>query len=115
MPARSAAQAAKLVPSGRGGPRPGSGRPRNPPLPPITEDEVARVAATGKTPAEMARYFDARMVAALVQVAEHGVSESARVSACKELIRLGTMHTPAAPVSAATSEWAELLSDPKPN
>lgn len=108
MPARSAANTLKLISAGRGGPRPGSGRPRNPPLPPITDDEVARVAATGETPAQMARYHDARMVAALIQVAELGVSESARVSAAKEIIRLASMHTPAAK-SADESVWDKLL------
>jgi len=111
MPARSAANTLKLVSAGRGGPRPGSGRPRNPPAVPVSQSEIDRVAATGATAAEMAHAHAARVVATLLHLSEVGGSEIARVAAARALANMLKDFKPAAAMTAAASEWAELLGE----
>lgn len=67
----------------------GPGRPRNLPAMPVSEAEIARVAATGETAAQMARHHAARAVAVLLQIAEGGLNETARVTAARALAAMG--------------------------
>lgn len=87
----------------------GPGRPANLPATPVSEAEIARVAETGQTTAEMAHYHRARSIAVLLQVAEQGTSEIARVSAARALANLAKDHKPTAPKSKEESVWDELL------
>ena len=113
MTVHSASNIAKLPGSGRGGPRPGSGRPRNLPATPANNIEVERIAQTGSTAGEMARHHAARVVAVLLQIAEAGVNEAARVQAAKALAAMGDAHAqlnpPKPEMTAAESQWDELL------
>ena len=89
MTDQSVSNIAKLPGSGRGGPRPGSGRPRNPSATPVSDAEVERIAATGATAGAMARAHAARAVAVLLQIAEEGLNETARVTAARALASMG--------------------------
>lgn len=111
MPARSAAKAAQLIPSGRGGVRKGAGHPRNPPGVPVSQAEIARVAATGATAAEMAHAHAARVVATLLHLSETSGSEIARVAAARALANMLKDFKPVAAMTAEASQWAELLGE----
>lgn len=96
-----------------GGKRPGAGRKPNPPATPISEAELARVMATGRTAPEMAKAHEARVVAVLLNVAETGTGEVARVMAAKALWAMAK-EVPAVPPAMTEHEanWAELLGEP---
>lgn len=109
-----ASNVTKLPRSGRGGPRPGSGRPRNLPATPANTAEVERIGATGATAGEMARAHAARVVAVLLQIAESGINEAARVQAAKALASMGdeaAAKTPPAKPELTENErnWNELI------
>ncbi len=94
----------------------GPGRPANRPATPVSEAEIERVAATGATAGEMARHHAARAVAVLLQIAEGGVNETARVTAARALAAMGDEAAKLAPAKRAMTEneanWAELLGEP---
>jgi hypothetical protein len=95
-----------------GGKRAGAGRKPNPPATSISKAELARVGATGTTAAEMARAHDARMVAVLLSVAEHGTGETARVLAAKALLAMGKDAPTQRVMTESERNWSELLGDP---
>jgi len=97
----------------------GPGRPANRPATPVSEAEIQRVAATGETAGAMARHHAARAVAVLLQIAETGANETARVTAARALATMGDEAAKLAPAKREMTEneatWAELLDTPQPN
>ena len=87
----------------------GPGRPANLPATPVSEAEIERVAATGETAAQMARHHAARAVAVLLQVAETGANEAARVTAARALVAMGNEAVDPVPMSASEIEWDKML------
>lgn len=95
-----------------GGKRAGAGRKPKLPATPISAAELARVAATGRTGPEMAKAHETRMVAVLLNIAETGTGELARVMAAKALWAMAKEAPLANPVMTEhEAQWAELLGE----
>lgn len=94
------------------GKRPGAGRKPKPPATPISAAELAGVAATGRTAPEMAPAHSAQAVAALLQIAETGTGELARVMVARALRAMAKeAGLSKREMAAHEGQWAELLGD----
>jgi hypothetical protein len=90
---------------GRGGARPGSGPKKKPGAGPITEVP----ATTGKSAEVLAKELTDFAIAGLVKIASEGASESARVTALKEILNRGAGMPK--PGTAPKSDQLDLLDD----
>jgi hypothetical protein len=100
---------------GRGGARPGSGPKKKPGAGPITEVP----ATTGKSAEVLAKELTDFAIAGLVKIASEGASESARVTALKEILNRGAgMPRPGAAAKTDQLElddgWGTLLTPSQP-
>jgi hypothetical protein len=111
---------------GRGGARPGAGRPRKPVAGPTTLDvassktERVPVIPVGLSEDDLAKFCETLAFETLATVASTGTSESARVAASRELLDRARGKPKPAPAQSKPEQhdlfdhWGDLLESPKP-
>ena len=101
---------------GRGGARPGSGRKKKPGAGPITE----MPSVTGLSAEDLAKALTDFAMVGLVKIAAEGASESARVSALREILdRAAGKPKPGVPAAKQDQlelddNWGDLLKSKQP-